>query len=50
MDQDELAPIWLNPETLQRLSFAADANDLTLEQLVNGLLLAAVEELDREAV
>ncbi len=49
MDQDELDPIWLNPETLQRLSFAAEENGLTLEQLVNGLLLAAVEELDREA-
>ena len=48
MDQDELAPIWLNPETLQRLGFAAEAAGITLEQLVNGLLLAAVAELDRE--
>jgi hypothetical protein len=48
MDQDELAPIRLDPETLQRLSLAAEASDLTLEQLVNGLLMAAVVELDRE--
>jgi hypothetical protein len=48
MGQDELAPIRLDPETLLKLSLAAEASDLTLEQLVNGLLMAAVVELDRE--
>ena len=48
MEDDANLAINLHQGALRRLHSIASNNDMTLEELVNGLLLAAVIELDEQ--